>query len=255
MNIIRFISFALICGALGFSGCSTSKTMALNSVELTNQLRPGMSYDEVVEILGTPKSSKMDEDNWIARWNLQEMWKGYIPYDFVFNPEDQTLISWSENKKAFDEKQEQLKLISDAVEEAAKESEANNNSSDASTPNITNDPELMKKFAAYYYSFSGGGYGSSGSSERKVTLCPNGRYISSSESSYSGGAGTSGAWGTANQGGGDGSWKISGTMDKGIIVMTSNSGKSTTYNYTRCGSDCVYFGNNKFAVAGVANCK
>lgn len=67
--------------------------MGLNSVQLTNQLQQGMSYDEVVEIWGSPKSSKTENNFWIVRWNLQEMWKGYVPYDFVFNPADKTLGS------------------------------------------------------------------------------------------------------------------------------------------------------------------
>jgi len=76
--------------------------MSLNSIELTNQLKPGMTYNEVESILGKPKSKMVSGDNLIARWNLQQMWKGYIPYDMIFNSTDQTLISWAENSKAWE---------------------------------------------------------------------------------------------------------------------------------------------------------
>jgi hypothetical protein len=42
---------------------SSSKSMALNSVEKTSELRPVMPYDEVVELLEKPKSSQMNEDS------------------------------------------------------------------------------------------------------------------------------------------------------------------------------------------------
>ena len=117
--------------ALVLNACGSSQTMALNSVQLTNQLQPGMTYDEVVAILGSPKSSKTINGDWIVRWNLQEMWKGYVPYDFVFSTRDKT---------------------------------------------------LMQSFAGYYYNYSAVGGGQTGGTERKVMLCPNGRYQKNSES-------------------------------------------------------------------------
>ena len=200
--------------------------MALNSVQLTNQLQPGMTYDEVEAILGSPKSSKTVNSAWIVRWNLQEMWKGYVPYDFVFNPQDKTLVSWVE-----------------------KQSVATQGSGEA-VPNFENDTELMKSFAGYYYSFSAVGGGQTGGAERKVMLCPNATYKMDSESGYSGDA-----WDSASQGGGDGSWRITGNMNAGTIVTTDKGGKSTTYPFERCGGDCIYFGNTKFALAGPADCR
>ena len=86
-------------------------------------------------------------------------------------------------------------------------------------------------------------------------LCPNGTYRMASETGYSGNAGTANAWGSASQGGGDGSWRITGDMNAGTLVTTDNQGSSTTYPYERCGSDCVYFGNTKFALAGPPDCR
>lgn len=233
--------------------CSSTQTMALNSIQLTNQLRPGMSYTEVESILGKPKSSQMVGDKWVARWNLQEMWRGYIPYDMVFNPKDQTLISWSENTKAFEQSQAQLKMLADEISRpaAATNSSTGGNSGNVA-PAFENDAELMKYFAGLYYSFSGVGGGQTGGTERKISLCADSRYSSFSESGYSGNAG---AWGSASQGGGSGTWKITGNKNSGTIVTTDRNSKSTTYKYETCGNGCIYFGNTKFAYAGVPNCR
>jgi len=230
--------------------------MALNSIQLTSQLRPGMSYNEVESILGKPKSSQVIEDKWITRYNLQEMWKGYVPYDLIFNSKDQTLISWSENKKAWEESQAQLKMVADEVTKQANTG-TNSSASQPGTgagnvaPSFENNAELMKHFAGSYYSFSSVGGGQTGGTERKISLCPEGKYSSSYESGYSGGSGT---WGTANQGGAGGTWRITGSKTAGTIVTTNMNGNSTTYKYEVCGNGCIYLGNTKFAYAGVPQC-
>jgi ABC-type glycerol-3-phosphate transport system substrate-binding protein len=243
---IYLLGSMFLLTALFLNSCGSSQSMALNSVQLTNQLQPGMTYDEVVAILGSPKSSKTINTDWIVRWNLQEMWKGYVPYDFVFSARDKTLISWSENSEAYAQSQEQLKTIADEVE---KQSVATQGSGEA-VPMFENDQALMQSFAGYYYSFSAVGGGQTGGTERKVMLCPDGRYQMNSESGYSGGD-----WGSASQGGGDGTWRITGNMNAGTLVTTGNNGSSTAYKFERCASDCVYFGNTKFGLAGPANCK
>jgi hypothetical protein len=209
-----------------------------------------MTYAEVESLLGKPKSSQVMDTQWIARWNLQEMWRGYIPYDLVFKASDKTLISWSENTKAFNQKQEQLKVIADGLDKVDQ-----SDSSGGPSASFENDPTLMNYFKGSYYSFNAVGGGQTGGTERKVSLCPNGKYLSNAESGFSGNAGSSGAWGTASQGGGGGTWKITGTKTSGTIAMTSSSGKTTTYKYEVCGDGCIYFGNTKFAYAGNPECR
>jgi hypothetical protein len=233
-------------------GCfSSQQTMKLNSIELTNQLKAGMPYTEVETLLGKPKTTINAGDQFISRWNLQQMWRGYIPYDLVFNSSDRKLLSWSENSKAFEQQQTQLQVVADEAKkmEAA---QAAKNSGGGAAANFENNVELMAHFQGSYYSFTSSAVG--GSSERKVSFCPNGRYISASESSYSGGAGTSGAWGNASQGGGGGTWKITGTKASGTIAITSN-GKTSTYKYSSCGNGCLYLGSTKYAYAGAAECR
>jgi hypothetical protein len=124
----------------------------------------------------------------------------------------------------------------------------------AGTSSGSGNQQLMQQMAGSYYSFSSAGPYSSGGTERRVTLCPNGTYYSGSESGYSGGAGTGGAWGSASQQSGRGTWRVQGNVNQGILTTIDSSGKPTEYRYQRCGGDCIYIGNTKFAVAGPANC-
>jgi hypothetical protein len=124
----------------------------------------------------------------------------------------------------------------------------------AVVPSDSGTRQLMLQMAGVYYSFSSAGPSSSGGTERRVTLCLNGTYYSGSESSYSAGAGTGGAWGSAGQQSGRGTWRVQGNANQGILMMIDSSGKATEYRYQRCGGDCIYIGNTKFAIAGPANC-
>ena len=234
--------------------CGSMKTMSLNSVELTGQLRPGMPYAEVESILGKPKSSRVEDDKWIARWNLQEMWRGYVPYDMVFNTGDQTLISWAENTKAWDAQQAQMKVVADEIgKETATAGNVSGNQPSASAPAaFESNPDLMDYFKGKWYSFTSAGYGYTASSERRISLCANGAYKASFESGYSG---TGQDWGQASQGGGGGTWRITGNRNEGTIVTTSAGGKSTTYNYKTCGNGCIYIGSYKYAYEGAPDCR
>jgi hypothetical protein len=234
------------------TGCSSMKTMQLDSIQLTNQLKPGMTYTEVESLMGKPKSTQIVGEKWIARWNLQEKWKGYVPYDLVFNASDKTLISWSENQQAYAQKQEQLKFVADELEKSNINTATSGGGPSAA---FENDPALMNYFEGSYYSFSAVGGGQTGGTERKLSLCPGGRYISSSESGYSGDAGTAGAWGNTSQGGGGGTWKITGSKTAGTIAMTNAGGNTTTYKFETCGDGCIYIGSIKYAYAGKPECR
>ncbi len=113
---------------------------------------------------------------------------------------------------------------------------------------------LMQQMSGVYYSFSSAGLSYSGGTETRVVLCPNGKYYSGSESSYSAGAGTSGAWGAAGQRGDQGTWRVQGNINEGILTTIAANGKATEYRYRRCGGDCIYIGNTKFAVSTPAKC-
>ena len=228
--------------------CGSSKSIALNSAQKTSELRPGMHYDEVVELLGKPRSSQMNQEAWVVRWNLQEMWKGYVPYDMAFDPKSQELLFWSANEEEFQRRQEELKQLVDVIEQ----SNAGTGAGAAATG--PNDSQLMKQFAGKYYNFSAVGGGQTGGTERQIMLCPDCSYREASETGYSQVAGTAGAWGSASQGGNRGTWRITGNMNEGTITTVSPGGQATNYKFSRCGNDCVYFGNTKFAYAGPPDC-
>jgi hypothetical protein len=126
-------------------------------------------------------------------------------------------------------------------------------SSQPAQPAGPNDASLMQAMAAEYYSYSG-------STERKVMLCPDGRYLNASESSYSGtssdslGNQTLG-WGAANQKSGSGRWVIQGTQQQGTITLSANDGSQSQVRYQSTGErGCYTFNGNTFCVSGRPRC-
>ncbi len=124
----------------------------------------------------------------------------------------------------------------------------------AAQPVGPNDENLMRAMAAEYYHYSG-------STERKVMLCPDGRYMGSHESSYSGSSTDSlgnqnMAWGSASQGRSGGRWTIQGTQTQGTITMSGNDGKQSQVKYQSTGErGCFTFNGNVFCVSGPARCQ
>jgi len=107
-----------------------------------------------------------------------------------------------------------------------------------------NDPALAKEIAGTWWAYSG-------STETKIGLCPDGSYADFSESSYSGtmsdgGGNQTGAWGTANNSGGEGVWTIQGTSQSGTISVNYNNGQSATIKFEQCGEEgCLLFDGRK----------
>jgi hypothetical protein len=236
------------------SGCATIEGVAgFGTAGKTAQLRLGMKYDQVEALLGAPKSSQTLKGQQIVRWSLHEYGKGWVPYDMVFDSKKKTLISWSANEKEYLANQQKWKSILGSSGNKSGRAQAPS-SPDAAVASDASDTSLMRQMSATYYSFSSAGGGYSGGTERRVVLCPNGRYNSGSESGYSAGAGTSGAWGSASQRKGQGTWRIVGNAQRGTLTMISSDGTPTEYRYQSCGQGCYYFGNTKFAVEGPARC-
>ena len=95
--------------------CACGGALGLHSAEKTNQLRPGMTYQEVVGILGEPESSQPVQGKWIVRWYLHESAKGWVPYDMVFDPTEKTLIAWSANEQEYQRRQQQMQQLEPKV--------------------------------------------------------------------------------------------------------------------------------------------
>ncbi len=113
------------------------------------------------------------------------------------------------------------------------------------------DTALMQALAGKYYSFTG-------STERKLALCPNGVFYDSSESSYSGNFsnqyGNTGSWGAAGGDNGSGRWRAIGTKQSGTIIFTYKDGTEVEKQY-QAGRDAFYLGGVKYGYNGQANCR
>jgi hypothetical protein len=120
----------------------------------------------------------------------------------------------------------------------------------AAAPAGPTDPALMQTMAGEYYSYSG-------STERKLMLCPNGTFWDSRESSYSGSFGTNqGGWGAASQGGGSGSYAIQGNTQGGTINFSYKNGKRSQSRFRTTGErGCYSFDGTTFCYSGAARCQ
>ncbi len=110
--------------------------------------------------------------------------------------------------------------------------------------NRPNNVELAGQIAGTWWGYSG-------STERKIGLCPNGSYVDYTESSYSGrsfdstGSETM-AWGSASQNGGSGHWVIQGDGQQGTIFVSYDNGRESSLHYKQCGEPgCLLFNGNK----------
>ncbi len=236
----RAAIFLALCCCVAFLGACARG--GLDSAKKTSQLRPQMTYDQVVALLGEPESTELRNGKLVALYWLHEMWKGNIPYDLTFDARSKRLISWKKNEEKLAEEQAYWASLASIIPGG---NEGGAGGGGAAGPN---DAGLMQQFAGYYYSFSSSGLGYTGGTERKLMLCPDGRYFDSAESGYSGSG-----WGSASQGSGGGRWSIQGDMNGGTITFTNKNG-SEQVKFSRCGSDCVYFGSIKFAYAGPPQC-
>jgi hypothetical protein len=116
------------------------------------------------------------------------------------------------------------------------------------------DPNLMRSMAGEYYSYSG-------STERSVTLCANGTFFGSSESSYSGTSSDSlgnqtGAWGAANQKQSSGNWSVQGSLQGGTVTLGYRGGKTEKIQFQAMGErGCFRFNGNPFCYRSAGRCQ
>ena len=233
------------------AGCAA---MGMNSVQKLQQLSPGMSSDQVVEILGEPESSQMTEDKWVLNYTLHENWKGFVPYFVVFDKDTRRLEAWFEDEEGYQRAQAQMGETFAPVLEAGNEAGGNpaGGSAAPAAPAGPNDPVLQLWITGNYYYFSSSQVVSA-SSERSFVLCSDGRYRMTGEFSASG---TNAGWGAASQGGNSGRWTISGDRQSGVITLTGGGGTTSSIRYQVASQEeqTMYFDQVMFAYAGVANC-
>ena len=82
------------------AGCATG-TGGFNSAVKTNQLRPGMTTDEVTGLLGQPASTQFVDGYMVWKYSLQRPWVGWIPYYLAFDGTSLCLAGWQENMQEY----------------------------------------------------------------------------------------------------------------------------------------------------------
>lgn len=107
-----------------------------NEGQKTTQLHQGMSYAEVVELLGEPKSSQLEHGKLMVRWSLHVIYKGFVPYDMAFNAKTRKLVSWRANEEEYQKSQLQMQPVVDAIQSANKTN--SNSGSGGSISNTAN---------------------------------------------------------------------------------------------------------------------
>lgn len=101
-NVFSIFLFATLLTLVGCAGTGGG----LGSISKTNQLMPGMTPNQVKEILGEPSQSQFIADKWIWKYSLHEPWKGWIPYYLIFGKESLKLDSWYANEAEYMQQQQ-----------------------------------------------------------------------------------------------------------------------------------------------------
>lgn len=244
---MKYIEGFLMVGMVLFlSACAS---IGMNSVEKLEGLSPGMSSEQVVEVLGEPESTQMTDEKLVLEYTLHQNWKGFVPYIVVFDRDTRRLEGWFEDEEGYQENQARMGETFQPLLE-----QAQSQGGGAAAPAGPNDPVLQLWITGNYYYFSSSAVVSA-SSERSLTLCSDGRFRESGEfSASSGGAAT--GWGSASQGGNGGTWSISGDRQSGTISLSFGGGGSKNIRY-QVGSQeeqTMYFDGTMYAYAGVADC-
>jgi len=220
---MRITVWLMLIGILTLAGCAAG---GFNSAQRTAQLQVGMSYDEVVALLGEPRESAAVGGRTVATFWLHQTWRGNVPFDLVFAGTPERLAEWGENEEAFAASQARLEGITQAI---AASGIAGSGGAASAAPAGPNDPALQREIAGLWWGYAG-------STERTLGLCADGTYYTSRESSYSGSSSDAGgnqvmAWGAASSGNGQGRWTISGSGQSGSIHVQNSDGGSGNIAY------------------------
>jgi len=121
-------------------------------------------------------------------------------------------------------------------------------------PLAPNDPYLLRQMAQVYVRVASGGPASGGGAEMRLILCLDGRYLRSIQSGAAGSGGATKAWEAATRQAARGTWRIHGNANEGTLTMVDADGNPTSVRYRRCGRDCIFIENAKWAIEGTATC-
>lgn len=238
---------AMVVLVVMISICYGCASAGLNTAQKVNELKVGMSEAEVTGLLGSPKTTQAVEGKKVLKYSLHEYWKGWVPYYMVFDAGNR-LESWYADEKEYQENQKRMEETFAPLLAAPSAGQSK------AAPPGPNDPQLQQWIAGYYYSYTGGG---TAGTERKLMLCPNGRFRFASESSYSANTNMDGTtdWGAVSTDQNGGTWTITGNQQQGTLTLNFNNGDIFNYPY-RAGSDkgSFHINNILFGYAGPPKC-
>jgi hypothetical protein len=213
MKHVRQLLVVVMATTLLLAGCAG---IELDSGKKITQLREGMTYPEVIALLGQPSSSQLEQGRYMARWWLHGAWKGFTPYDLEFNAKTRRLVAWKENEAEYQKNRQQMAAAFGMPTNAQGGPGAENPAASGNSGYWTN--ELSGKKLALIQ--SGTGY----YSEKYIFLCRNGSYRMKSNSGNFGGGLASDA-----KNGSTGRWQALGSANAGTLILQSNNGSQLRY--------------------------
>lgn len=216
MKHIRLLLLPVAAAALLLAGCAGFE---FDSGKKITQLREGMTYPEVVTLLGQPVTSQLEQGRFMARWSLHVAWKGNVPYDLEFNAKTRRLIAWKANEEEYQKSQQRLATAFGVSADAPGGAETENPAASGNAEHWSKD--LLGRELALISS------GSGHYSQKSLFLCRNGTYRTSSNSGNFGG----GAYSDARRGAA-GRWQASGPANAGVLVLRANNGSQQRYRVT-----------------------
>ena len=102
----RYAGFVLLLFLpLVLLGCAGNE-VEFGSVEKTTQLRPGMMHEDVIKLMGKPKSVQFVGDKVVLKYSLHEYWKGWVPYYLVFAKGTGQLQEWYADEAEYQRNQD-----------------------------------------------------------------------------------------------------------------------------------------------------
>jgi hypothetical protein len=230
------ISTALVCPSItlhaavieGFVGQSSTQVAAGVSVKLLDA--------------NSGKVMNIDETNFFGKYKFKDVEPGH----YLLQVEDikrELLIKNPTEKKRLDIDLSAKGGVMDYSKSGAEAAPASKSDMPTSPATSGADNANLRQRLA------GSWWGYSGSTERRISLCPDGSYGDFREAGYSGrqydsGGYQTGAWGAASGRSGQGSWSIQGDEQRGIIHVRYNDGRASQLNYNRTKDGCLNINGN-----------
>ena len=191
------------------------------------------------------KSGKVidiDESNFFGKYKFKDVEPGYYLLQ-VGDIKREVLIKNPTDNKRLDIDLSAKGGVMDYSKSSAEATPASKAEASTNTsPSGTDDTNLRQRFAGTWWGYSG-------STERRIRLCPDGSYGDYKEAGYSGrqydsGGYQTGAWGSARESSGQGSWRIQGDEQRGVIHVRYSDGRTSLLNYHRSKDGCLNINGN-----------